>query len=140
MAFKEVAPGVIYFDRELSLEEEDSKQYNPEHFMVFDGVEFITLSQFIFYLRHQIIEKEILHHKTVFSNIIQSTKEDTGGVFISLTFQNIKVNLKIPGKSDILNIERERIYVTLFVNNSLWYLDLSIENFGQFKQLLKGFI
>lgn len=140
MAFKEVAPGVIYFDRELSLEEEDSKQYNPEHFMVFDGVEFITLSQFIFYLQHQIIEKEILHHKTVFSNIIQSTKEDTGGVFISLTFQNIKVNLKIPGKSDILNIERERIYVTLFVNNSLWYLDLSIENFGQFKQLLKGFI
>ena len=140
MAFKEVAPGVIYFDRELSLEEEDSKQYNPEHFMVFDGVEFITLSQFIFYLQHQIIEKEILHHKTVFSNIIQSTKEDTGGVFISLTFQNIKVNLKIPGKSDILNIERERIYVSLFVNNSLWYLDLSIENFGQFKQLLKGFI
>ncbi len=139
MKLTEIAPGVIYMDNDQLIEEEE-KEYNPESFMAFDNIEFSSIDLFLNYVKKDIIENKVFKAPVIFEPDLITTKPGSTGAFLRIRFHNIQLNLKIPTRYNILNIEREQLYISLFVNGHTWYMDLPINNFNEMVQLLRGFI
>ena len=139
MKLTEIAPGVIYMDNDQLIEEEE-KEYNPESFMAFDNIEFSSIDLFLNYVKKDIIENKVFKAPVIFEPDLVTTKPGSTGAFLRIRFHNIQLNLKIPPRYNILNIEREQLYISLFVNGHTWDMDLPINNFNEMVQLLRGFI
>ena len=71
---------------------------------------------------------------------IQSHMTENSFDIFRFEFGNILLTLKIPPKSDILNISRERLFYSISINNRPFDVEQCMTNFEQLRSTLRGII
>lgn len=134
----EIRDGVIYQDYySNSLEVEDTN-YNPEHYLVFDSKEFVNSVEFTEYIKN-IIKKFYTGRHCPVLKIKSNISKNSFDIF-RFEFGNILLILKIPEKSDILNIRRERLFYSIFLDNKPFDVEQVITRFEHLKSTLRGLL
>lgn len=143
MGFIEIDPGVIYFDRGIDYASlSDEAEYSPDHYLAFNGFDFESYLTFLEYIKTNL---NLIYLKNLDYDIRISVGEidkvvNKGSDYFIINFENTKIILKIPPRSDILNIERDILYFSLYINNNIWYLEQPIKKLDQFFQIIKGLV
>ena len=122
-----------YLDTDL-----DAQTYNPDHYLVFDSIDFVNSLDFSEYIKN-IIKNIYTNGKCPPFKIKSQISENSFDIF-QFEFGNILLTLKIPPKSDILNISRERLFYSIFINNRPFDVHQCITKFEHLKFTLRGLI
>ena len=108
----EISPGVLRLDTDIFDNEEDV-QYNPSSFMYYDNIEFTTIHHFTAHVKDLLLK----YNRQAYSDIDTSVDLDGGTDMLSIvsfTSPLTKFTLNIPQRSNIIEIEREFIYLSIF--------------------------
>lgn len=139
MSLIEVSPGIIRLEEnEFMLLDEEDKEYPPDYYLAFDGELFETYIDFLKYIKKIVIECAPINVTKQF--LIKETLS-VGGLevdYFQMRFDEYTLNLKIPPKSDILNIEREYINLTFWRGMQIVIKEQPIFKFSEIKFRLKG--
>lgn len=131
--------GIIYKDySSIDMGLQKDNDYNAEHYLVFDSEEFINSLEFSEYVKN-IIKKFYIDRDCPSFKIQSHITENSFDIF-RFEFGNILLTLKIPPKSDILNISRERLFYSISINNRPFDVEQCMTNFEQLRSTLRGII
>lgn len=134
-----MAPGIIRMEKEDDIFlEEVEKDYPPDYYLAFDNQLFETYFDFLKYIKQLILDNTPIDPTKQF--IVKETLTDSGSGtdYFHIRFGEYTLNLKIPQKSDILNIEREYVILTFWRGLQIIIREQPIFKFSDFVFRLKG--
>lgn len=124
-----IAPGVLRLETDM-FDEEEEVRYNPASFLYFDNKEFVTVDEFVAFVKGLLLRYSRQRYKDIETSV--DISEGVNALSIA-SFVNpvTKFTLNIPERSGIIEIEREYILLSIYKSGNNIIFQQPIQTFKQ---------